>query len=352
MGYPLAYWMIGMNRKLNAIVLAGTHGAKPFSIDGKRIRKQYVEICGKTLVERVVEAVLGAELIRNVYVVGNVEELKVYLRDNISDRCILIEQRNNVVNNILDTFARHVVHDIIAEVKDRCSVNELMEKYANITEERIFVISSDILFPSADTIDEFISQSNGDVDIEAGVTDREAVVEFLHRYCLMDYDENVSKTAFFPVGKQRLRINNMAVMKPLKIHPALYGLYQNLIEDRDFIDEKGHVKHATKRRVLRILSEYAKESSGSSYLKRIIIYRALLNAFVGMALLVRAKKNGSGSRFINERDVAQVMKWFSGLKIKHTITNSLSVIDLDTPYTFNYFKGKGVFDRIYGSCER
>ena len=338
-----------MVNKINAIVLAGTHGAEPFEIDGKKIRKQYIEICGKTIIERVVDAVLDAKLIDKVYVVGNTEELTVYLKDKPKERCIFVEQYTGVMNNILETFLRHICYDTVTDYKNHESRAKMIDKYRNLAEDKVFVIHSDLLFPSATSIDELISQCDDMSDIECGLTNKDAFDDFLERNDVKDYDENINKTAFTPVGEFKLRFNNMLLLKPLKMPVALYNLIQEVYENRFLIDYRGNVKVEVWKKLANLYRRYARDSGGSSLYKKFIVYRGFINGLIACAFLHRAKNRDKGYWITTMKDGEKYTTWFTGMKARYIITDSLSVIDLDMPGTYNYFKEKGVFDRVYSS---
>jgi hypothetical protein len=339
--------MIEMNKKLNAIVLAGTHGAKPFEIDGKMIFKQYIEICGKTIVERIVDTTLESRLIDKVYVVGNSDELEVHLGSKPKDRCVIVEQGENIAENVLGTFTRYVVPDILNGYRERCQLNELIDRYWAICDEKVFIITADVLFPSVDSIEKLILKCDDEAEVQYGVTSREVLQEFLKRYGLNDYDENLFKTTFIPAGRRKLRLNNMCVAKPLRIPTAARNLSELWYENRVFIDDAGRSRREMWTTFASKIRKYVNDSSGKSVLKRIIRYRGLLNALLIGAVLYVAINRGKGSRLADLRDGERTIAWLTGIDVKFRITESLSVIDLDKPDLYYYFRKKGVFDKVY-----
>ena len=81
---------------LDAIVLAGTHQNPNRLILGRN--KAFLEIGGKALVRRVVEALLGSKSVGQVFVVGPIQELRPVL-DGISARISLVPQEGKMMKN-------------------------------------------------------------------------------------------------------------------------------------------------------------------------------------------------------------------------------------------------------------
>jgi len=338
--------------KVNAIVLAGTSGTDPFELDGRKINKQYIEICGKTLVERVVDAALDAERVGRVYVVGDVEKLIPILKDKPDQRCVLVSQYSTIMENVCETFVRNIIPDIVDEYARRYSAMDLIGKYSALREERVLIIMSDILFPSAETIDKWLLQCTDDSDVEIGVTRKEAFDAFLKKYNLYDYDENKFKTAFIPMGNVKIRISNINIIKPLKISKQLYTLGQKWYENRTFIDDQGKTNISAWRRYSRLLCIYARKCISSNVIRGIQVYRGLINAILQGVFLIRAKNRDKGCRLVNIKDSERAISWFCGLNFKFNISDSLSMVDLDRIDTYRYLKDKGVFDHIYKADAR
>jgi len=88
---PAAY-----SEPLDAVVLAGTDDNPRRMI--QRQNKAFLEIAGKPLVRRVVEAALGSGSVGQVIVVGPLERLQAVLGD-ISGRVILVPQKGKMLSN-------------------------------------------------------------------------------------------------------------------------------------------------------------------------------------------------------------------------------------------------------------
>jgi hypothetical protein len=151
------------------------------------------------------------------------------------------------------------------------------------------------------------------------------------------------------VGDEYVRVNNISVAKPLKMSIALYTFLQRWYENRTFFDDTGNARREAWRVFVKLLWEYARESSGGNIFKVVRIYRGLANLVVGGVLLMRALKRRSGSWIANVRDGEKALSMFCDMNVRVNISNSLSVIDLDRIEAYNYFRDKGVFDKFYRS---
>jgi CTP:molybdopterin cytidylyltransferase MocA len=86
---------------LDAIVLAGTDSNPKRMIGGQN--KAFLEIGGKVLVRRVVEALLGASTIGKIFVVGPEERLRKAL-GGLPDEVIIVEQAGQLLSNAWATI--------------------------------------------------------------------------------------------------------------------------------------------------------------------------------------------------------------------------------------------------------
>ena len=92
---------------LDAIVLAGTDDNPRRMIQGQN--KAFLEIGGKALVRRVVEALLQSKKVGQVFVVGPIDRLHAAL-DNVSPRITLVAQKGKMMANAWAAFEAAEVH--------------------------------------------------------------------------------------------------------------------------------------------------------------------------------------------------------------------------------------------------
>lgn len=132
----------GYARRIDAIVLAGTHQNVKRLIDGKN--KAFLEIAGRPLVRHVVDALLAAGQISEIFVVGPVEQLGLALR-GVPSRVRTVQQEGKMLTNtwaaIYASESRHV-----DEPPERTHSRPLL------------IISCDLPLVSGQAIDDFIAR--------------------------------------------------------------------------------------------------------------------------------------------------------------------------------------------------
>lgn len=185
---------------LDAIVLAGTHRNPKRLISGKN--KAFLEIGGRPLVRHVVDALLEATGIAEIYVVGPVEQLGSALQ-GVSSKVRTVQQEGKMLTN---TWAA------IYAAESRHS-REPVEQVHN---RPVLIISCDLPLISAHAIDDFVSRCAARDDdpenpyaLMVGVVEEEGVRPF--------YPENNQPGVIRPyveLSFGRVRLANIYVARP------------------------------------------------------------------------------------------------------------------------------------------
>ncbi|MGK2924948.1 MAG: nucleotidyltransferase family protein [Lysobacterales bacterium] len=131
---------------LDAIVLAGTDANPRRMIRGQN--KAFLEIGGQTLVRRVVEALLQAATIGQVFVVGPSERLRAVL-DGLPERVIVVEQAGKMLSN-----AWAAIYAAEARYRERQGQDDLQRP--------LLFISSDLPLASPAAVDDFVNRCAGE----------------------------------------------------------------------------------------------------------------------------------------------------------------------------------------------
>ena len=185
---------------LDAVVLAGTHQNPKRLIAGRN--KAFLEVGGKILIRYVVDALLGAERVGQIYVVGPPEELMGVLAGYPS-RVRVIAQRGKMLTNCWA--------GIEASEDTHRSDRNIPE-----SERPLLIISCDLPLVTAASIDDFIGRcarldnaSEEPYAMFAGVIDEPGVRPF-HP----DGDRPGIERPFVEVEFGRLRLANIYVGRP------------------------------------------------------------------------------------------------------------------------------------------
>jgi len=185
---------------LDAVVLAGTHQNPKRLIAGRN--KAFLEVGGKVLIRYVVDALLAAERIDQILVVGPAAELLGALA-NYPARVRVIAQRGKMLTNCWAG---------IEVSEDRHRHNTVMP----VSERPILVISCDLPLVTGRSIDDFVGRcarldnaSEAPFAMLAGVVDEAGVIPFYP-----DGDKPGIKRPFVELEFGRLRLANIYVGRP------------------------------------------------------------------------------------------------------------------------------------------
>jgi len=188
---------------LDAVVLAGTHQNPKRLIAGRN--KAFLEVGGKVLIRYVVEALLGADRIGQIFVVGPAEELLEHL-SSYHNRVRVIAQRGKMLTNCWAGI----------EATEDCHRHE---KSMPVHERPILITSCDLPLVTARSIDDFVRRcarldnaSEEPYAMFAGVVDEPGVRPF-HP----DGDKPGIKRPFVELEFGRLRLANIYVGRPRKL---------------------------------------------------------------------------------------------------------------------------------------
>ncbi len=191
---------LGYEQPIDAIVLAGTH-TNPRRLIGGR-NKAFLEIGGKTLVRHVVDALLEADNVAEIFVVGPVEKLGGALL-GVPARVRMVQQEGKVLTNtwaaVYASESRH-----------------LNEPIASVQSRPLLIISCDLPLISGAAIDDFIARcahedrsSDEPFAMMVGVVDEPGVTQFHPEDSKEGIERPFVETAF-----GRLRLANIYVARP------------------------------------------------------------------------------------------------------------------------------------------
>jgi len=188
---------------LDAIVLAGTHQNPKRLIAGRN--KAFLQVGGQTLIRYVVNALVGAESIDQIFVVGPPAELLQELAD-YSPRVRVIAQRGKMLTNCWAGI----------EASEDCHRND---PAMQVHERPMLIISCDLPLVTAHSIDDFVSRcahidnaSETAYAMFAGVVDEPGVKPF-HP----SGEKQGIKRPFVELECGRLRLANIYVGRPRKL---------------------------------------------------------------------------------------------------------------------------------------
>jgi molybdopterin-guanine dinucleotide biosynthesis protein A len=214
-----------LNERYDAILLAG-EGESSYKVYHQH--KAFLEINGKCIINYVVEALQQVESIKDIYIVGAKNKIKQTLNDSGVDFCYpktiyLIEQQSNLYENIFQTFLK-----TISCGKKSVSVD--LEVSQN-KDKAVLIVPCDSPLLTPHEVEYFISHSDTNkYDHILGLIPEESLKQFYPTERLPGI-----KMAYLHLKENNYRINNLHLVKPLRIGNREYvqKMYQYRYQ-RDF----------------------------------------------------------------------------------------------------------------------
>ena len=196
-----------IHKKYDAILLAG-EGESSYKVYHQH--KAFLKIKGKCIINYVIEALQQVESISKIYIVGSKNKLKQTLDDAAVDfhypkTIHLVEQQTNLYENIFCTFLK-----IIPGGEDSLVTDLEKSQFKN---KAVLIVPCDSPLLTPHEVEHFISQSDtNNYDHILGLISEEALKKFYPR-------ENLPgiKMAYLHLKENNYRINNLHLVKPLRI---------------------------------------------------------------------------------------------------------------------------------------
>ena len=205
---------------MDAIVLAGTHSNPRRLINGRN--KAFLEIEGRPLVRHVVDALVAAQRVRRIYVVGPAGELAPLLNDVDAVRCVP-QQGKFVRNGWAGVHARDAEEpDLVGEARRECP---------------LLLISCDLPLVSGGAVDDFIERCMAlDQEAEAGHAMFVGVAEdrALRPFYRSAHREGMERP-LVQMDEGLYRLSNIYVSRPYKLqHSEFLQTSFNLRKAKDW----------------------------------------------------------------------------------------------------------------------
>ena len=247
---------------MDVIVLAGTDGNPRRMIQGQN--KAFLEIAGKALVRRVVEALLGAESLAQIFVVGPLQRLEAVL-GGLSSRVSLVPQRGKMLANAWEAIDAAEAH--------RRDLGQ-----GDDPQRPLLLLSCDIPLISTEAIEDFLARcARADAESETGNSMLCGVAEeaSLKQYYPEDGRPGIERP-YVNFAEYRVRLANIYVGRPRTM--ANQAFLQTGFE---------HRKAAKLKNVLLLTWDFLSQSGG---------WRAAWMSLRMQATLMAERR---GSRFYN-----------------------------------------------------
>ena len=213
------------HKKYDVILLAG-EGESSYKVYHQH--KAFLEIKGKCIINYVIEALQQVKSIEDIYIVGYKNKLKQTLYDASVDFCYpktihLVEQQANLYENIFYTFLKTIPGGEDTLITDL--------EVSSHKDKAVLIVPCDSPLLTSHEVEYFISQSDtSNYDHILGLIPEEALKKFYPSRNLPGI-----KMAYLHLKENNYRINNLHLVKPLRIANREYvqKMYQYRYQ-RDF----------------------------------------------------------------------------------------------------------------------
>jgi GTP:adenosylcobinamide-phosphate guanylyltransferase len=221
---------------LDAVVLAGTDANPRRLIEGQN--KAFLRLGGEVLVKRVVQALLDASSIGNIFVVGPAERLRETLRNMSSDIHIVAQSGGLLAN------AWEAINASEARHRELTGADDPLRP--------LLFISSDLPLISASAVDDFVARcarEDGAADVEyamlAGVAEESSLRQFyagngktgIHRP-YVNFSDCRLRLANIYVGRPRM-LSNQAFLETGFAHRKAEKIKNVMILIWKFLGQSG-----------------------------------------------------------------------------------------------------------------
>jgi 2-C-methyl-D-erythritol 4-phosphate cytidylyltransferase len=196
-------------KKYDAILVAG-EGKSSYKVHHQN--KAFLTINGKCIIHYIVESLQKVETIQDIYIVGPKEKLdQVFLSGRVDlnspKRIHIVEQRANLYENVWHTF--------LQSLKDESGEAPNTDTHRD---RAVLIVPCDAPLMTPQEVEYFISHSDMEnYDHVLGLVSREK----LKRFYPKEGKQGI-KMAYLHIKEDSFRINNLHLVKPLRIENREY----------------------------------------------------------------------------------------------------------------------------------
>ncbi len=196
-------------KKYDAILVAG-EGKSSYKVHHQN--KAFLTINGKCLIHYIVESLQKVDSIKDIYIVGQKEKMnQVFLSGHIDlespKRVHIVEQRSNLYENVW--------HSFLQSLKDESGEEPNTETHRD---RAVLVVPCDAPLITPQEVEYFISHADMEnYDHVLGMVSREKLKYFYPQEKIPGI-----KMAYLHIKEDSFRINNLHLVKPLRIENREY----------------------------------------------------------------------------------------------------------------------------------
>ena len=274
---------VNNHKKYDAILVAG-EGKSSYKVHHQN--KAFLTINGKCLVHYIVETLQQVESIRDIYVVGLKDKLQqVFLTGHVDlsfpKRIHIVEQRSNLYENVWHTFLKSLKNE-----------NGEVPNTESHRDQAMLIVPCDAPLITPQEVEYFISHANMEnYDHVLGLVSQKKL-----KYFYPQEGKPGIKMAYLHIKEDSFRINNLHLVKPLRI------------ENREYIQKMYQYRYQRnfKNLVLFALSIFGKDKA-RHYKNYIGLQLCLFFASLRLSFLVNYFRKFNPKEVLEKR-ICTIMK--------------------------------------------
>jgi hypothetical protein len=328
---------------------AGTRGAK---LVGNQFQP-YMYFHGKTCLEYVVEAAMGARNVGHIYIWGDRGTLRNILADHLKQykgRLVIVQERENIVESFFFTYLRYLsrksntLRSMMTNWDSIKNINwSQLEKYFKKTdhwEKQVNIIVSDTPLINSYELDYLIENKNRNADVVIGRTVRRDYKNILERLNeIPEKKKSIKNFYTYRIGNRDipLIVNSFIAGKPLKLNENIWNLAGNFYENRTIIAGRKKNLRKIATNLLFFKRVFFPENFGIerySYAERVRAIFYLINAYKA---IIKSK-----SEKIYYRDLSKIYEnifTLVNLRIEYNLSHCFgAAFDIDTEYEADFIR--------------
>jgi hypothetical protein len=286
---------------IDAVILAGTRGGRPFDLEGRRVAKPYLTVGGEPLVRRVVRAVLGARGVGFVFVVGQPDALEQALAPLLpgnAGRLRLVEEGEDILQNCYRAYFQCLLsargfEAVKSPRVDAGQLRQYQQDHPECLRTPALFVTSDLPFLTSEAIDVFLKLAPDDAAAAIGLVDHrelERMRVVLGEQTTLD----LWKLGAIPLRNAAVRMNNLFLVRPFLADPAVYTLLETLYSHRWMLKQDGSVHFANWWAITKGIVSYSFKLRG-----RLRFWRGVFNFIPAVVALCLARLTSRVGRWLS-----------------------------------------------------
>ncbi len=337
----------------DAIVLAGTYDSLFVEVGGNPVAKPFLELGGLPLVVRTVDALLRAEGIREVFVVGERAALDEALEcraGQAAGRLHVMQQAQGILDNAYRAFFHGVLpsRGFPAPPADRFEpgpVGEYLQSHPEAAGVPALFLTADLPFISPQDIEQFLRAVPERAALAVGVVDWSLLARHFEELGVGPEQLFRWKLGGIPLRGLKIRITNVFFARPASADPRLYGLLDRVYGNRWLLDERGKPRAANWKRITSAVLSHSRVVNPWWRHARAVV-NVVPTALAG--LIARALDGGCAPLawparlLLGKKDVEFTASLLLGVEAVMVQTASWgAAVDVDVEQTYRFLAGDG-----------